>query len=290
MYYNIAGPENSGPVKIIIMFRKLFFLIIVSGFFCISSAQVREVEPGRIRDLVCFWNFEKLKGPWKAVSGKSYWLREGASSVKSVEDGLWNNRSVLLMEGQWLYIPAEECSALNICGKNAQISVVAWIKRKKKKVKQCEAVAGMWNETDKKRQYGLFLNLGIWNSRQQVGGHISGVGGPTNGYKYCMDAAIGQSQVPLEVWQCIGMTYDGCEIRVYLNGVLDRREKQNPYYYDKGIFCVSGSKVDFTVGAVNRSGEMGNFFVGQISGIAVYNRALDGEEMRYLSSNILSDR
>ena len=61
-------------------------------------------------------------------------------------------------------------------------------------------------------------------------------------------------------------------------------------YYDKGIFCVSGSKVDFTVGAVNRSGEMGNFFVGQISGIAVYNRALDGEEMRYLSSNILSDR
>jgi len=35
---------------------------------------------------------------------------------------------------------------------------------------------------------------------------------------------------------------------------------------------------------------MGNFFVGQISGIAVYNRALDGEEMRYLSSNILSDR
>ena len=53
-----------------------------------------------------------------------------------------------------------------------------------------------------------------------------------------------------------------------------------------GLFDGGYLGSDFTVGAVNRSGEMGNFFVGQIGGLAVYDRALTKEEMRYLSSNI----
>lgn len=30
---------------------------------------------------------------------------------------------------------------------------------------------------------------------------------------------------------------------------------------------------DFTIGAVDHSGEMGNFFVGQMTGLCMYNRA-----------------
>jgi hypothetical protein len=36
---------------------------------------------------------------------------------------------------------------------------------------------------------------------------------------------------------------------------------------------------DFTVGAVHRSGEMGNFFCGKIAALAVYRRALTPAEM-----------
>lgn len=70
------------------------------------------------------------------------------------------------------------------------MTVVAWIKRDVKQYSQCEAVAGMWDETRKKRQYCLFLDLRIWGSSQQAGGHVSGTGGATEGYKYCMDVRL----------------------------------------------------------------------------------------------------
>ncbi|MDD4922707.1 MAG: LamG domain-containing protein, partial [Bacteroidales bacterium] len=183
------------------------------------------------------------------------------------------------------YISRAKCPVLNIHGKEAQVTVAAWVKRKKKNFNQCEAVAGIWNETSRRRQYCLFLNLGIWNSGQQVGGHISGVGGPTTGYKYCMDAAIGQTIVPYGEWQFIALTYDGKQICAYLNGVLDSREKLNPYSYDLGIYDSGENGADFTVGAVDRSGEMGNFFVGRIGGLAIYNRALNVDEIKYLAKN-----
>ncbi|WP_391572362.1 hypothetical protein [Cohnella sp.] len=39
---------------------------------------------------------------------------------------------------------------------------------------------------------------------------------------------------------------------------------------------------DFTVGAVDRSGEMGNFYAGQLGGLAVFNRALNEREIAEL--------
>lgn len=42
---------------------------------------------------------------------------------------------------------------------------------------------------------------------------------------------------------------------------------------------------DFTVGAVHRFGEMGNNFVGQIGGIAEFDRALMEDEIRNIYEN-----
>lgn len=270
---------------------KLISKILIISIFVLpfySFAQKKAVKPDKIEDLLCFWEFSEKEGKNRiSKSGKyRYQLLEGNNKIKNIKDGIFGRYSADIKEGDWFYIPRDECPGLNINGKDAQVTVVAWIKRGKKNFSQCEAVAGIWNETNRKRQYCLFLDLRIWNSSQQVGGHISGTGGPTEGYKFCMDASIGKTPVALNEWQCIGFTYDGRQASSYLNGVLDKRQGRNPYPYNLGLYDGGSDGGDFTVGAVDRSGEMGNFFVGRISGLAIYNRALTPEEMAYLASNI----
>ena len=233
-----------------------------------------------VEGLVAFWGFQEESGRNRVSLGKvPYALEEGNGLITRVEEGVWGPYSAQMGPGKWFQIPREKVGGLDIHGKDAEVTVIAWIKRDIKPKPGCEAVAGLWNETRCKRQYCLFLDLGIWDSRDQVGGHISGVGGPTEGYPYCMDAAIGETRVPVQQWQCAGFTYNGTWCKAYLNGVLDAREGRNPDYYDKGLFDGGIDGSDFTVGAVDRSGEMGNWYYGLLGGLAVFNRALTSAEM-----------
>jgi hypothetical protein len=116
-----------------------------------------------------------------------------------------------------------------------------------------------------------------------VGGHVSVEGGPTQGYPWCMTTAIGATPLAKDEWYALAFTYDGTYAKVYVDGVLDKRETYNPYLYDKGLFDGGLTGADFTVGGVNRSGEMGNFYAGLLGGLAVCNEALTDEEIRWLS-------
>lgn len=233
----------------------------------------------RLPGMICCWDFGSEK-KYQSKSRHAYTLLEGNTAPTENTEGIIGKGSIEFTEGQYLYIPRADCESLNIYGKNAAVTVLCWLKRKKKSRVQCEAVAGMWNETEKKRQYCLFLNLRLFDSADQVCGHISGVGGPTPGEKYCVDAAIGQHPLEMEEWHFTAFTYDGKMIRAYLDGLPDTREERNPYIYDAGIFDGGKDGADFTVGAVHRSNEMGNHFVGNISGLAVLDRALSESEIR----------
>jgi hypothetical protein len=79
------------------------------------------------------------------------------------------------------------------------------------------------------------------------------------------------------------MSYDGMAGYVWLNGNLDFRPGLNPYPFSGGLFNGGGEGSDFTVGAVDRSHEIGNFFTGHIAGLAVYRRALGPAEIFALS-------
>jgi len=79
------------------------------------------------------------------------------------------------------------------------------------------------------------------------------------------------------------MSYDGISGYAWLNGNLDIRPGLNPYSIAGGLFDGGESGSDFTVGAVDRSGETGNFFTGKIAGLAVYRRALTPAEIFALS-------
>jgi hypothetical protein len=71
---------------------------------------------------------------------------------------------------------------------------------------------------------------------------------------------------------------------VYVDGRLDALEHYNPFPYPDGLFDGGDTGADFTVGAVHRGGEWGNFFGGRLGGLAVFNRALSDGELRALAA------
>jgi hypothetical protein len=235
----------------------------------------------KIPNLLCLWDFDG-KDPLRSKGKYQYLLEEPTSPIPIVKEGILSKNALDIKEHEYLTIPREKCPGLNIRGKEAQVTMLAWVKRqvKSRENAECEAVAGMWNETQKKRQYCLFLNIRLHNSKSQVCGHISGVGGPTPGEKWCVDVSIGQTPVELDEWTFVAMTYDGQLIKSYYNGEFDPRAERNPYRYEEGIFDGGEEGADFTVGAVHRLGSIGNDFVGQLGGLAVFDRALSAEEIR----------
>lgn len=238
-------------------------------------------HPLDIPNLLCFWDFQEADNqPFIAQGLHAYALKSMNGTIARSNEGVFGTQSIYLARGQWFSIPRAECPALNIYGRHAQLTVIGWVKRMTQpETYDCETIAGVWDESRKKRQYCLFLDLPIWDSGDQVGGHVSFDGAPTPNYKYCMDAAIGQTIVPFDAWQCVAFTYDGEYACAYLNGVLDERAGRNPFHYPHGLFDGGDDGADFTIGAVSRSGEAGNFFHGMIGGIAVYDRALTDEEI-----------
>jgi len=229
--------------------------------------------------LLCFWDFDS-QNPLVSKGKYEYTLQNGHSPVSIEAEGPVSGNSIRIEEGQYLFIPRSECAGLNLHGKDAQVTVLAWVKRQPKSYVQCEAIAGMWNETQKKRQYCLFLNIQLYDSANQVSGHVSGVGGPTPGERWCVDVSIGNTVINYNEWTFAGFTYDGKQARSYVNGSFDAREGRNPYNYELGLFDGGDDGSDFTVGAVHRAGEMGNNFVGKIGGIALFNRSLTEDEIR----------
>lgn len=235
--------------------------------------------PADFPGLAAYWRFDHAGERFTAVEGEPYTLTAN-QPLDISEDG----KGVIIPEGAWLACPREECPLLDVHGPGGQLTVIAWLKREQTQHGGCEFIAGQWNETNRGRQYGLFLNIMVWRERHQVTGHLSNVGGPTPGYKYCIDGPVGATPVACGQWSTVSMSYDGNIGYAWLNGALDVRPGVNPYPMAGGLHDGGPNGSDFTVGAVDRSGEMGNFFTGQLAGLAVYRRALSPAEIYALSA------
>ena len=251
----------------------------------VTSDYLVPFEPADIPNLVTFWHFGASSDRFVAVQGEPYTLQSqsGALNVISDPTAPFGGKALDIKEGQWLSIPRDDCPKLDIHSQDGHLTLIAWIKRQRTKDDHCEFIAGQWNESQAGRQYGLFLNISVWGERHQICGHLSRGGGPTPGYKYCIDGAVGATQVTHNEWTVAAMSYDGRAGFVWLNGVLDSRSGLNPYPMAGGLHDGGKNGSNFTVGAVDRSGVMGNFFNGQIAGLAAYERALTPAEMFALS-------
>jgi len=238
------------------------------------------LEPRDIPNLVAFWNFDQSGTRFVACQGEPYVLRSASGELEVVDDpDAYGGKALELREGQWLSIPRRDCPGLDIHGRDGHLTLIAWLRRGTTAVPHCEFIAGQWNETHLGRQYGLFLNISVWGGHDRVFGHLSNLGGPTPGYKYCMDGPMGATPVEPGRWVVAGMSYDGQSGAAWLDGRVDAVPGLNPYSLPGGLHDGGPTGSDFTVGAVHRSGEMGNFFRGRLAALAVYARSLSPAEM-----------
>ena len=251
-----------------------------------------------IKGLVALWDFKEETGHSRKAYGLGKFpLQEVDGKIERVAEGPLSGYSALFTGKPFFRLLNTETGALNIYGKNQGITVMGWVKWKEK----TGFVGGMWNEymDGGKRQYGLFVSLPHYGGAEQVCGHISSTGKPTPPFPYCIDYSASKQCVEKNKWQFVAFTYDGEYIKSYLNGKFESRDLElidntkgfegypegmtqikNPYYYPDGM---GNNGSDFTVGAVLLHSGMGNFFLGQIGGLAVFNRALTADELSGLA-------
>jgi hypothetical protein len=184
---------------------------------------------------------------------------------------------------------------LDIHGAQAQVTVIGWIKRERPNAWQ--TIAGVWDESRGKRQYCLFLNgskrtdattMTRVACKDVFQGHVSDVGGPTHGEEFCISYATSGTPIPFSAWQCLAMTFDGKEVRLYLNGTFDQAMGSNPFPHSKGLYDGGDEGADFTVGSVSVRGKPGNFFGGLLGGLAVFDRALSPEQISQIHAGTMN--
>lgn len=248
--------------------------------------------------LVALWDFKEETGQSREAQGLGKFpLHEVDGKIERVAEGPLSGYSALFTGKSFLRLLNNQTGALNIHGKNQGVTVMGWVKWNEK----TGFVGGMWNEylDGGKRQYGLFVSLPHYSGADQVCGHISSTGKPTPPFPYSIDYSASKQCVEKGEWQFVAFTYDAEYIKSYLNGEFENREPElidnttgfegypegmtqikNPYYYPDGM---GNNGSDFTVGAVLLHSGMGNFFLGQIGGLAVFNRALTADELKGLA-------
>jgi len=256
------------------------------------AGETAAAKPQDLPGLLCFWDFQETAGEARVAKGaQTYALKEMKGAVERSEGGVFGPYAARIKKGQWFSIPRKDCPALDLHGKDARVTVVAWIKRAS--ASHWQSIGGVWDESRSKRQYFLFVSAtSLTDSRtmtrtptkDRVHGHVSAVGGPTPNEKYCITYSSGATPVPLNEWVSVAMSYDGQFSRAYVNGKLDTLEHSNPFPYTDGLFDGGADGADFTVGSNSVSGKPSNFFDGWIGGLAVYNRALSEDEMKKLAS------
>jgi hypothetical protein len=272
--------------------RILLFLALTSCQLSQESEKISKITS--MDGLIALWDFSENPGePRKARGVGAFPLIEMNRPVERAVEGPLSGFSAYLKDSAYFSIPHHDTGLLNIHGKNTGVTVLGWVNWEGK----TGFVGGMWNEyTDGgKRQYGLFVHLPHYNGAEQVCGHISWTGKPTPPFPYSADYSASKQTLTRGTWHFVAFTYEGSEIRSYLDGVFEAREPElirnttgfeglpdgiiaskNPYYFPDGM---GDNGSDFTVGAVVLKRGLGNFFEGKIGGLAVFDRALSPDEI-----------
>lgn len=278
----------------------ILFLFIYYGStgnsICASTNRALLKQVKTTKGLIAVWDFREEEGEAKKAHGvRKFPLREMNGTLPRIIEGPLSGFSLQFGNKAYLMMPNKKCRELNIHGESQTITVVAWVKWSGE---QTGFVGGMWNEYEEggKRQYGLFVSLPYYNGRDQVCGHISHTGKPTPPFPYSIDYSASKQVVPANKWVCVAFSFDGEWIKSYLNGKFEPRapelidhtagfegypdgliQTKNPYHFKQWM---GNNGSDFTVGAVLLKSGMGNFFKGQIGGLAIFNRVLSEQELQ----------
>ena len=293
------GNRNSNAINLGVYILLLLFTAQI-GFCQDLSKQDRTLRKRikSVKGLVALWDFKEKSGANRKSSGvSSFPLKEMDGPVSRVKEGPLSGFAAELSGENFMSLTHSETRALNIHGKDAQVTVIAWVKWTGT---QTGFIGGMWNESTDggKRQYELFVSLPYYNGSNQVCGHISNTGKATSPFPYSIDYSASNQDVAKNEWCCVAFTYNGEYIKSFYNGKFEARkpelinhtkgfegypngliQNKNPYYFPDGM---GDNGSDFTVGAVQLKNGMGNIFIGLIGGLAVYKRALSEDEIDFI--------
>lgn len=277
---------------------KLLVLYFHLSFLCFSEAkaQMEELDPSIEVNLIALWDFDSpVHEGWKSINSSSHFLSFGDLPVDQVFDSELNRRVAVFKERGWLKVPRENLGELNIYGKNPELTVMALVKKESEK--NWQAIAGVWDESRSKRQYYMFLNASSkthqdemkrYPSQGRLHGHISAVGGKTPGEVAWISYGSSKDSIPEKIWVWISMTYDGKEIKVYVNGKLEKDPLTNPFKYAEGIYDGGTDGADFTVGANSVANKMTNQFIGKMAFLAVFKKNLTSKEIQEFQNKLFS--
>lgn len=285
--------------KITLLVSHVLSLLLNTASILLAQSNYLVEELFHTSGCVAVWRFDEEPGrPRQSLGSQQFALAEMAGPVLRVAEGPLSGYSARFEGQTYFALSHDRAGHLNLYGPGQGVTVVAWVKWTGE---QTGFVGGMWNEyeDDGKRQYGLFISLSHYNGSDQVCGHISFSGKPTPPFPYSIDYSASKQKVPANRWVCVAFTYDGRWIKSYLNGQFKKRKAElirnttgfpgypsglvqvkNPYLFPQGM---GNNGSDFTVGAVRLKSGMGNFFKGQIGGLAIYRRALSAKELKRIS-------
>ncbi len=234
----------------------------------------------------------------------SYALVDGDPSfpIEQVEGGVFGPYSAYFpVSGpgngtQRLFVARKDAPEITagIAGPSATVSLFSWVRLDSNATTHEGLVAGVWDEEwPGERQYAIFLDLGacqnatVWN--HGLAAHISNVGGPTPGQRYCVTRACDPRPIPNSEWHCLTTVYDGQKITAFVNGTSVNNGYDQPFYYPGGIFSPEAAGrpgAGFSVGAnfvntstTNPAPTLSNRFKGRVGGVAVFNTSLSAEDV-----------
>lgn len=199
--------------------------------------------------LVAFWVFGENPGQARQsiIASAPLPLEEVGGPVAQVKGGAFSGSSVQFDGKHYLLLPRAKIGALDISGKDAQVSMFAVVKLDEIG-KWGGTIAGIWseghgaNDDTGTRQYAMLYNMPTYGGLRQLTPHISAEGGVTrradgSALPWCVDYAAPRSEIPVGKWVTLGFTYDGKYIRAYQDGVMEERtvdpvkDKRDDRYY-----------------------------------------------------------
>lgn len=164
------------------------------------------------------------------------------------------------------YVDVGNAASLNITN---TITVTAWVKDNNNNLDKI--IAGRFSAGDNKRAWRIGNgHIGL--------GHIAVVvcsdGGSTNRKWY--DSSL---NFVTNSWNFVVFTFNGTDLKLYTNAVLDTNPFKNN---DAAISSIFDNGLKTYIGADNAVGTPADFWNGSIGEVRIYNRALSAEEVAKL--------
>lgn len=172
---------------------------------------------------------------------------------------------------EYLAIADGDQTGLDITG---SLTICFWMKAEALDDGTDHTVVAKYNVTGNQRSYRVTLNLSGGN--YYVRAVLSNNGTATS-------AAVGATALATGTWYHVGVVYNGTDIRIYLDAVLDANGANNPKVYSAGIFAGSAP---FELGRLINAGRD---YDGLLDEVAVFDRELSSTEISDIYNNGLQD-